>query len=163
MLINLFVSVSLSLFIPLENSLSVSGPGPCSSSGPGCHGDVFPYRSDRPPEKSINETLVVAVNIVQVSCCFTSQRLPPPFFQKPRYEVRWKVIESVSPDGQQYTFIDPEQLPYDSAWEVPRDSIVLGDTAGSIGTTHTDELSLTGFFHLSLCFTADYKTRLFLV
>lgn len=46
----------------------------------------------------------------------------------------------MSPDGQQYTFVDPEQLPYDSAWEVPRDSIVLGDTAGTIETTHTLKL-----------------------
>lgn len=43
------------------------------------------------------------------------------------------MIESVSPDGQQYTFVDPAQLPYDSTWEVPRDSIVLGSTATTSG------------------------------
>lgn len=54
---------------------------------------------------------------------FSSSRL-----QKPRYEVRWKVIQSVSPDGQQYTYLDPTHLPYNSTWEVPRDNIVLGNT-----------------------------------
>lgn len=52
--------------------------------------------------------------------------------QKPRYEVRWKVIESVSPDGQQYTYLDPTHLPYNSTWEVPRDNIVLGNTMTSL-------------------------------
>lgn len=51
--------------------------------------------------------------------------------KKPRYEVRWKVIESVSPDGQQYTYLDPTHLPYNSAWEIPRDNIVLGQVLGS--------------------------------
>lgn len=47
-------------------------------------------------------------------------------FQKPRYEIRWKVIESVSSDGHEYIYVDPMQLPYDSSWEVPRDKLVLG-------------------------------------
>lgn len=33
----------------------------------------------------------------------------------------------MSPDGQQYTYLDPAHLPYNSTWEVPRDSIVLGN------------------------------------
>ncbi|KAI2651924.1 Platelet-derived growth factor receptor alpha [Labeo rohita] len=45
---------------------------------------------------------------------------------KPRYEIRWRVIESVSPDGHEYIYVDPMQLPYDSRWEFPRDSLVLG-------------------------------------
>lgn len=52
-------------------------------------------------------------------------------FQKPRYEIRWKVIESVSSDGHEYIYVDPMQLPYDSSWEVPRDKLVLGK--GSAG------------------------------
>uniref|UniRef100_A0A3P8ZAJ1 receptor protein-tyrosine kinase n=1 Tax=Esox lucius TaxID=8010 RepID=A0A3P8ZAJ1_ESOLU len=51
--------------------------------------------------------------------------------KKPRYEIRWKVIESVSSDGLEYTYLDPMQLPYDSLWEVPRDNLVLGHTLGS--------------------------------
>lgn len=46
--------------------------------------------------------------------------------QKPRYEIRWKVIESVSSDGHEYIYVDPMQLPYDSTWELPRDQLVLG-------------------------------------
>lgn len=42
------------------------------------------------------------------------------------------MIESVSPDGQQYTYLDPTHLPYSSTWEVPRDNIVLGNTMTSL-------------------------------
>ncbi|XP_027020976.2 platelet-derived growth factor receptor beta isoform X1 [Tachysurus fulvidraco] len=51
--------------------------------------------------------------------------------KKPRYEIRWKVIESVSQDGHEYIYVDPVHLPYDLAWEMPRDSLVLGHTLGS--------------------------------
>lgn len=47
--------------------------------------------------------------------------------QKPRYEIRWKVIESVSLDGHEYIYVDPIHLPYDLTWEMPRDSLVLGE------------------------------------
>lgn len=46
--------------------------------------------------------------------------------QKPRYEIRWKVIESVSQDGHEYIYVDPIHLPYDLIWEMPRDNLVLG-------------------------------------
>ncbi|KAF5897587.1 platelet-derived growth factor receptor beta isoform X2, partial [Clarias magur] len=51
--------------------------------------------------------------------------------KKPRYEIRWKVIESVSQDGHEYIYVDPVHLPYDLAWEMPRDSLVLGRILGS--------------------------------
>ncbi|XP_055370454.1 platelet-derived growth factor receptor beta-like isoform X3 [Betta splendens] len=51
--------------------------------------------------------------------------------KKPQYEVRWKVIESVSADGQQYTYLDPKHLPYNPCWEIPRDNIVLGPVLGA--------------------------------
>lgn len=51
--------------------------------------------------------------------------------QKPRYEIRWKVIESVSSDGHEYIYVDPMQLPYDSTWELPRDQLVLGQSKGA--------------------------------
>lgn len=44
--------------------------------------------------------------------------------QKPRYEIRWKIIEAT--DGNNYTFIDPTQLPYNEKWEFPRDKLKLG-------------------------------------
>lgn len=50
--------------------------------------------------------------------------------QKPRYEIRWKVIESVSQDGHEYIYVDPIHLPYDLAWEMQRDNLVLGESSG---------------------------------
>ncbi|XP_054610525.1 macrophage colony-stimulating factor 1 receptor 2 [Dunckerocampus dactyliophorus] len=48
---------------------------------------------------------------------------------KPKYEIRWKIIESC--DGNNYTFIDPNQLPYNVKWEFPRDKLRLGAVLGS--------------------------------
>ncbi|CAJ1063217.1 platelet-derived growth factor receptor beta-like isoform X2 [Xyrichtys novacula] len=67
--------------------------------------------------------------------------------KKPRYEVRWKVIESVSPDGQQYTYLDPTQLPYNSTWEVPRDNVVLGQVLGSGAFGRVVEATVSGLIH----------------
>lgn len=47
------------------------------------------------------------------------------FHKKPRYEIRWKIIESS--DGNNYTFVDPTQLPYNQKWEFPRDKLRLGN------------------------------------
>lgn len=58
--------------------------------------------------------------------------------QKPRYEIRWKVIESVSQDGHEYIYVDPIHLPYDLAWEMPRDHLVLGES--SCKTNGTDSV-----------------------
>ncbi|KAJ8337582.1 hypothetical protein SKAU_G00365480 [Synaphobranchus kaupii] len=49
--------------------------------------------------------------------------------QKPRYEIRWKIIEAI--DGNNYTFIDPSQLPYNEKWEFPRDKLKLGKILGA--------------------------------
>ncbi|KAJ7996417.1 hypothetical protein DPEC_G00236860 [Dallia pectoralis] len=49
--------------------------------------------------------------------------------QKPKYEVRWKIIETN--DGNNYTFIDPAQLPYNKKWEFPRDKLKLGQILGA--------------------------------
>ncbi|XP_016897429.2 macrophage colony-stimulating factor 1 receptor 2 isoform X2 [Cynoglossus semilaevis] len=49
--------------------------------------------------------------------------------QKPRYEIRWKIIESS--DGNNYTFFDPAHLPYNYKWEFPRDKLRLGPVLGS--------------------------------
>uniref|UniRef100_A0A3Q1IJ69 receptor protein-tyrosine kinase n=1 Tax=Anabas testudineus TaxID=64144 RepID=A0A3Q1IJ69_ANATE len=49
--------------------------------------------------------------------------------QKPKYEIRWKIIESTN--GNNYTFVDPTQLPYNHKWEFPRDKLCLGAVLGS--------------------------------
>ncbi|KAJ7996416.1 hypothetical protein DPEC_G00236850 [Dallia pectoralis] len=64
--------------------------------------------------------------------------------KKPRYEIRWKVVESVSSDGLEYIYLDPIQLPYDSLWEVPRDNLVLGHTLGSGAFGRVVEATLYG-------------------
>ncbi|XP_023689669.1 platelet-derived growth factor receptor beta isoform X1 [Paramormyrops kingsleyae] len=67
--------------------------------------------------------------------------------KKPRYEIRWKVIESVSSDGHEYIYVDPMHLPYDSAWEMPRDSLVLGRTLGSGAFGRVVEATAYGLGH----------------
>ncbi|KAG9346715.1 hypothetical protein JZ751_007029 [Albula glossodonta] len=49
--------------------------------------------------------------------------------EKPRYEIRWKIIEASY--GNNYTFIDPSQLPYNEKWEFPRDKLRLGKILGA--------------------------------
>ncbi|XP_017348080.1 macrophage colony-stimulating factor 1 receptor isoform X2 [Ictalurus punctatus] len=49
--------------------------------------------------------------------------------QTPKYEIRWKIIE-VS-EGNNYTYIDPTQLPYNPKWEFPRDRLTFGQVLGS--------------------------------
>uniref|UniRef100_A0A7M4FYV5 Platelet-derived growth factor receptor beta n=2 Tax=Crocodylus porosus TaxID=8502 RepID=A0A7M4FYV5_CROPO len=67
--------------------------------------------------------------------------------KKPRYEIRWKVIESVSSDGHEYIYVDPLQLPYDSSWEVPRDKLVLGRMLGSGAFGRVVEATAHGLSH----------------
>ncbi|XP_051897296.1 mast/stem cell growth factor receptor Kit-like isoform X1 [Pristis pectinata] len=49
--------------------------------------------------------------------------------QKPRYQIQWKVVEGIH--GNNYTYIDPTQLPYDDKWEFPRDKLRFGKTLGA--------------------------------
>ncbi|NP_001137390.1 KIT proto-oncogene, receptor tyrosine kinase b precursor [Danio rerio] len=51
------------------------------------------------------------------------------YMQKPKYEIHWKVIDSF--DGNNYTYIDPTQLPYDPKWEFPRERLRFGKILGS--------------------------------
>lgn len=36
----------------------------------------------------------------------------------------------MSQDGHEYIYVDPIHLPYDLAWEMPRDNLVLGESSG---------------------------------
>ncbi|XP_063048957.1 platelet-derived growth factor receptor beta-like [Engraulis encrasicolus] len=67
--------------------------------------------------------------------------------KKPRYEIRWKVIESVSLDGHEYIYVDPIQLPYDLTWEMPRNSLILGRTLGSGAFGRVVEATAYGLSH----------------
>ncbi|XP_028300005.1 platelet-derived growth factor receptor alpha isoform X2 [Gouania willdenowi] len=79
------------------------------------------------PELTVAAAVLVLLVIVIISLIV----LVVIWKQKPRYEIRWRVIESVSPDGHEYIYVDPMQLPYDSRWEFPRDRLVLGRVLGS--------------------------------
>uniref|UniRef100_A0A3B5AQL0 Platelet-derived growth factor receptor alpha n=1 Tax=Stegastes partitus TaxID=144197 RepID=A0A3B5AQL0_9TELE len=79
------------------------------------------------PELTVAAAVLVLLVIVIISLIV----LVVIWKQKPRYEIRWRVIESVSPDGHEYIYVDPMQLPYDSRWEFPRDRLVLGRILGS--------------------------------
>ena len=35
----------------------------------------------------------------------------------------------MSQDGHEYIYVDPIHLPYDLAWEMPRDNLVLGESS----------------------------------
>lgn len=48
----------------------------------------------------------------------------------------------MSPDGHEYIYVDPMQLPYDSRWEFPRDRLVLGTLAAF--SAHTVKIVLGG-------------------
>lgn len=48
------------------------------------------------------------------------------FKQKPKFQIQWKVIDSIH--GNNYIYIDPTQLPYDSKWEFPRQKLRFGKT-----------------------------------
>lgn len=79
------------------------------------------------PELTVAAAVLVLLVIVIISLIV----LVIIWKQKPRYEIRWRVIESVSPDGHEYIYVDPMQLPYDSRWEFPRERLVLGRILGS--------------------------------
>uniref|UniRef100_A0A671TN42 receptor protein-tyrosine kinase n=1 Tax=Sparus aurata TaxID=8175 RepID=A0A671TN42_SPAAU len=72
-------------------------------------------------EVRIHLTLPLSAGDVTVECVA--------YNDKPKYEIRWKIIEST--DGNNYTFVDPTQLPYNYKWEFPRDKLRLGAVLGS--------------------------------
>ncbi|XP_043546762.1 platelet-derived growth factor receptor alpha [Chiloscyllium plagiosum] len=76
-------------------------------------------------------TVAAAVLVLLVIVIISLIVLVVVWKQKPRYEIRWRVIESISPDGHEYIYVDPMQLPYDTRWEFPRDGLVLGRILGS--------------------------------
>lgn len=74
--------------------------------------------------------------------------IPPVFFppvskQKPKFQIQWKVIESIH--GNSYVYIDPTQLPYDSKWEFPRQKLRFGMLASRLSEAN---LGILWFFLL---------------
>lgn len=79
-------------------------------------------------DKLFNTTLSGAAGILAILLVLLVILLYK-YKQKPRYEIRWKIIEAR--DGNNYTFIDPTQLPYNEKWEFPRDKLKLGKILGA--------------------------------
>ncbi|XP_066522884.1 macrophage colony-stimulating factor 1 receptor-like [Hoplias malabaricus] len=87
--------------------------------------DTFPVEKS---EKLFTEALIAAVSMMAILFLLLIVLLYK-YKQKPRYEIRWKIIEAT--DGNNYTFIDPTQLPYNEKWEFPRDKLKLGKVLGA--------------------------------
>uniref|UniRef100_A0A3B4DQN8 receptor protein-tyrosine kinase n=1 Tax=Pygocentrus nattereri TaxID=42514 RepID=A0A3B4DQN8_PYGNA len=90
------------------------------------HGsDTFPIQKS---EKLFTEALTGAIGVMAFLLLLIIFLLYK-YKQKPRYQIRWKIIEAT--DGNNYTFIDPTQLPYNEKWEFPRDKLKLGKILGA--------------------------------
>ncbi|KAK3558359.1 hypothetical protein QTP86_017231, partial [Hemibagrus guttatus] len=79
-------------------------------------------------EKLFTATLIGAISVMAF-LLLVLLILMYKYKQKPKYEIRWKIIETT--DGNSYTFIDPTQLPYNEKLEFPRDKLKLGKILGS--------------------------------
>ncbi|XP_036431546.1 macrophage colony-stimulating factor 1 receptor [Colossoma macropomum] len=87
--------------------------------------DTFPIEKS---EKLFTEALTGAIGVMAFLLLLIIFLLYK-YKQKPRYEIRWKIIEAT--DGNNYTFIDPTQLPYNEKLEFPRDKLKLGKILGA--------------------------------
>lgn len=84
------------------------------SHDPGVHIFAGKIRSPFPRIKKVCELFVESSAVTAVLF----------LFQKPKYEVQWKVVEEIN--GNNYVYIDPTQLPYDHKWEFPRNRLSFG-------------------------------------
>lgn len=66
--------------------------------------------------------------------------------QKPKYQVRWKIIEAC--EGNNYTFIDPTQLPYNEKWEFPRNNLQFGEEQSLYTCSGSSKSSTVSYLHL---------------
>uniref|UniRef100_A0A8C6QJC9 Macrophage colony-stimulating factor 1 receptor n=1 Tax=Nannospalax galili TaxID=1026970 RepID=A0A8C6QJC9_NANGA len=80
-------------------------------------------------DESLFTPVVVACMSVMALLLLLLLVLMYKYKQKPKYQVRWKIIESY--EGNNYTFIDPTQLPYNEKWEFPRNNLQFGKTLGA--------------------------------
>ncbi|XP_051935906.1 platelet-derived growth factor receptor beta [Hippocampus zosterae] len=122
-----------------------------------CETSNQPGKLDRRDVKLVSSTLfsqvavLAAVLALVVIIILSIIILIAVWRKKPRYEIRWKVIESVSQDGHEYIYVDPIHLPYDLTWEMPRDNLVLGRTLGSGAFGRVVEATAYGLAHSQSC------------
>ncbi|XP_030218369.1 platelet-derived growth factor receptor beta isoform X1 [Gadus morhua] len=65
--------------------------------------------------------------------------------KKPPYKCMWRIMDPSGSEGKLYSYVDPALLPSTSAWEVPRDSVILGSPLGAGGFGQIVEASVTGW------------------
>ncbi|XP_063301479.1 macrophage colony-stimulating factor 1 receptor [Pelobates fuscus] len=80
-------------------------------------------------ENSLFNPLLTAITVFGVFLFILTVFLYYKYQQKPKYEVRWQIVR-VS-EGNNYTCIDPTQLPYNERWEFPRNNLHFGKTLGA--------------------------------
>lgn len=85
--------------------------------------------SIQPPDEPFFTPVLVACVSIMALLLLLLLLLLYKYKQKPKYQVRWKIIESY--EGNNYTFIDPTQLPYNEKWEFPRNNLQFGKTLGA--------------------------------
>lgn len=81
------------------------------------------------PKHQLFDPLLIAMIAAAVSLLLLSVFLFYKYQQKPKFEVRWQIVQES--EGNQYTFIDPTQLPYNDKWEFPRANLQFGKTLGA--------------------------------
>ncbi|XP_077330456.1 macrophage colony-stimulating factor 1 receptor [Lithobates pipiens] len=80
-----------------------------------------------PPQ--LLDPLMLVMAAIAICLLLVSAFLFYKYQQKPKFEVRWQIVQ-VS-EGNQYTCIDPTQLPYNDKWEFPRANLQFGKTLGA--------------------------------
>ncbi|XP_030218375.1 macrophage colony-stimulating factor 1 receptor 2 isoform X2 [Gadus morhua] len=89
---------------------------------------ALPSKQDSPP--SFFNPILIGSSSAALLLLLLLLALLYKYKQKPRYEIRWKIIDVNQ--GNEYTFIDPTQLPYnDMKWEFPREQLQLGLVVGA--------------------------------
>nr|4HVS_A Chain A, Mast/stem cell growth factor receptor Kit [Homo sapiens]7KHG_A Chain A, Mast/stem cell growth factor receptor Kit [Homo sapiens] len=73
----------------------------------------------------------------------------------PMYEVQWKVVEESN--GNNYSYIDPTQLPYDHKWEFPRNRLSFGKTLGAGAFGKVVEATAQGLIKSDAAMTVAVK------
>uniref|UniRef100_A0A8C5QBC6 receptor protein-tyrosine kinase n=1 Tax=Leptobrachium leishanense TaxID=445787 RepID=A0A8C5QBC6_9ANUR len=80
-------------------------------------------------EHKLFSPLLVATTLLVAVFIILTLFLLYKYKQKPKYEVRWQIVQACG--GNNYTCIDPNQLPYNEKWEFPRNNLHFGKTLGA--------------------------------
>lgn len=87
------------------------------------------FETSRPDQEKLFTPIVISSLILAGIFIVLSAFLYYKYQQKPKYEIRWQIIQPA--EGNNYTCIDPTQLPYNDKWEFPRTNLQFGKTLGA--------------------------------